>query len=165
MRIDSESGLVRTSDERFGRMIGRSPAMQIVFDLLGKAAPTDATILLEGETGTGKEVSAEAIHRGSPRAATPFLVVDCGAMPPATNTPPVASTMSPRLPAVAPRTEQKIESAISQTGSAPDRARCEIAAAGSWPGPCAASAAEVSGRSKARQAGSSARNVNTSTNP
>jgi DNA-binding NtrC family response regulator len=82
MRIDSESGGMRVSDARFGRMIGRSPAMQTVFDLLGKAAPSDATILLEGETGTGKEVSAEAIHRGSPRAAKPFLVVDCGAMPP-----------------------------------------------------------------------------------
>jgi two-component system, NtrC family, response regulator GlrR len=82
VRIDSDSGLVRTSDERFGRMIGRSQAMQTVFDLLAKAAPSDATILLEGETGTGKEVSAEAIHRGSPRAAKPFLVVDCGAMPP-----------------------------------------------------------------------------------
>jgi two-component system response regulator GlrR len=82
MRIDSDSGSFRVSDERFGRMIGRSAAMQTVFDLLGKAAPSDATILLEGETGTGKEVSAEAIHRGSPRAAKPFLVVDCGAMPP-----------------------------------------------------------------------------------
>jgi len=82
VRIDSDSGGMRVSDARFGRMIGRSPAMQTVFDLLGKAAPSDATILLEGETGTGKEVSAEAIHRGSPRAAKPFLVVDCGAMPP-----------------------------------------------------------------------------------
>src|SRR6202142_4429821 len=81
-RIDSDSGQVRTSDERFGRMIGRSPAMQFVFDLLAKAAPSDATILLEGETGTGKEVSAEAIHRTSPRHDKPFLVVDCGAMPP-----------------------------------------------------------------------------------
>ena len=69
-------------DERFGRMVGRSPAMQTVFDILGRAAPSDATILLEGETGTGKEVSAEAIHRGSPRRDKPFLVVDCGAMPP-----------------------------------------------------------------------------------
>ena len=81
-RIDSESGAFRASDDRFGRMIGRSPAMQTVFELLAKAAPSDATILLEGETGTGKEISAEAIHRGSPRAAKPFLVVDCGAMPP-----------------------------------------------------------------------------------
>jgi DNA-binding NtrC family response regulator len=68
--------------ERFGRMVGRSHAMQSVFDVLGKASYSDATILLEGETGTGKEVSAEAIHRGSRRRDKPFLVVDCGAMPP-----------------------------------------------------------------------------------
>jgi DNA-binding NtrC family response regulator len=68
--------------ERFGRMVGGSPAMQAVFDVLGKASSSDATILLEGETGTGKEISAEAIHRGSPRRDKPFLVVDCGAMPP-----------------------------------------------------------------------------------
>ena len=66
----------------FGRMVGRSQAMQAVFDVLGKACTSDATILLEGETGTGKEVSAEAIHRGSRRRDKPFLVVDCGAMPP-----------------------------------------------------------------------------------
>ena len=53
-------------------------------------------------------------------------------MPPATNTPPVASTISPRFPAMAPSTEQKIASAISQTGSVPASARCEIAAAGSF---------------------------------
>ena len=63
-------------------MLGRSTAMQVVFDVLGKVAPSDATILLEGETGTGKEVSAEAIHLGSPRKDKPFLVVDCGAIPP-----------------------------------------------------------------------------------
>ena len=68
--------------DRFGRMVGRSTAMQAVFDVLGKASSSEATILLEGETGTGKEVSAEAIHRGSPRRDKPFLVVDCGAMPP-----------------------------------------------------------------------------------
>src|SRR5882672_10352335 len=72
----------RALDDRFGRMVGRSPAMQTVFDVLGKASSSEATILLEGETGTGKEVSAEAIHRGSPRRDKPFLVVDCGAMPP-----------------------------------------------------------------------------------
>ena len=63
-------------------MVGRSPAMQAVFDVLGKASGSEATILLEGETGTGKEVSAEAIHKGSPRRDGPFVVVDCGAMPP-----------------------------------------------------------------------------------
>ncbi|MES1207455.1 MAG: sigma-54 dependent transcriptional regulator [Pseudomonadota bacterium] len=81
VRLDGDSGRVRV-DERFGRMIGRSTAMQVVFDVLGRAAPTEATILLEGETGTGKEVSAEAIHIGSVRREKPFLVVDCGAMPP-----------------------------------------------------------------------------------
>jgi DNA-binding NtrC family response regulator len=83
VRIASEkTGRSPAADERFGRMVGRSPAMQMVFDVLTKAASSDATILLEGETGTGKEVSAEAIHRGSPRRDKPFLVVDCGAMPP-----------------------------------------------------------------------------------
>jgi len=89
VRLDAESGGSRADEtrpiraaERFGRMVGRSPAMQAVFDVLGKASSSDATILLEGETGTGKEVSAEAIHRGSPRRDKPFLVVDCGAMPP-----------------------------------------------------------------------------------
>jgi two-component system response regulator GlrR len=81
VRLDGDSGRIRT-DERFGRMIGRSPAMQVVFDVLTRAASSDATILLEGETGTGKEVSAEAIHVGSTRREKPFLVVDCGAMPP-----------------------------------------------------------------------------------
>ena len=83
VRLESaDTARDRTADERFGRMVGRSPAMQAVFDVLGKASGSDATILLEGETGTGKEVSAEAIHRGSPRRDKPFLVVDCGAMPP-----------------------------------------------------------------------------------
>ena len=56
----------RAIDDRFGRMVGRSPAMQAVFDVLGKASSSEATILLEGETGTGKEVSAEAIHTRQP---------------------------------------------------------------------------------------------------
>jgi len=81
VRLDGDSGRIRT-DERFGRMIGRSAAMQVVFDVLARAASSDATIMLEGETGTGKEVSAEAIHVGSARREKPFLVVDCGAMPP-----------------------------------------------------------------------------------
>ena len=84
-------------------------------------------------------------------------------MPPATNTPPVARTIRPRLPATAPSTEQKSASAISHTGSVPASARWEIAAAGSLP--AAASTAAVSGRISPRQAGSSERNLNTSTRP
>ena len=68
--------------ERFGRMIGHSPCMRAVFETLERAAASDATVLLEGETGTGKEISAEAVHRGSRRRDRPFLVVDCGAIPP-----------------------------------------------------------------------------------
>jgi DNA-binding NtrC family response regulator len=81
-RLEADSGGNRAERDRFGRMVGHSSAMQSVFDVLGKASSSDATILLEGETGTGKEISAEAIHRGSPRRDKPFLVVDCGAMPP-----------------------------------------------------------------------------------
>jgi len=62
-------------------MIGASEAMQGVFDLLGKVAATNASVLVLGETGTGKELVARAIHNGSPRADKPFLAVNCGALP------------------------------------------------------------------------------------
>jgi DNA-binding NtrC family response regulator len=65
----------------FGPLLGRSAKMRQVFELLGKVAPTDATVLITGESGTGKELAARAIHDASPRAAGPFVVVDCGAMP------------------------------------------------------------------------------------
>ena len=66
---------------RFGAMVGRSAPMRALFATLEKAAASDATVLLEGETGTGKEASAEAIHRASPRRDGPFVVIDCGAIP------------------------------------------------------------------------------------
>jgi transcriptional regulator with AAA-type ATPase domain len=68
--------------ERFGSMVGRSPAIRAVFSLLERAAASDATVLIEGETGTGKEAAAESIHSESPRREGPFIVVDCGAVPP-----------------------------------------------------------------------------------
>jgi len=55
--------------------------MRRLFDLLQRAANCDATVLIEGETGTGKEVSAHAVHQNSARARAPFIVVDCGAIP------------------------------------------------------------------------------------
>jgi transcriptional regulator with GAF, ATPase, and Fis domain len=67
--------------DRFSDVIGASPAMRALFALLDRVAPTNATVLLEGETGTGKEAIAEALHRASPRAEKAFMVVDCGAMP------------------------------------------------------------------------------------
>ena len=66
--------------ERFGGLLGRSPAMREAFALLERVSPTDATVLLEAETGCGKEVAAEAIHAHSPRADSPFVAVDCGAV-------------------------------------------------------------------------------------
>ncbi|HEY6561416.1 MAG TPA: sigma-54 dependent transcriptional regulator [Polyangiaceae bacterium] len=68
--------------DRFGQMVGGAAASRSFFSLLRRAAATQATVLLEGETGTGKEASAEAIHAESTRAAGPFIVVDCGAIPP-----------------------------------------------------------------------------------
>jgi len=62
-------------------IIGESPRMQEIFRLLELAAPTDATILLLGETGTGKELIARAIHRNSARREGPFVVVNCAAIP------------------------------------------------------------------------------------
>jgi DNA-binding NtrC family response regulator len=55
--------------------------MRTVFERLKKAAPTDLTVLVTGETGTGKELVAQALHEASPRANKPFVVVDCGAIP------------------------------------------------------------------------------------
>jgi two-component system, NtrC family, response regulator GlrR len=68
-------------DDRFGQLIGHSPAMRCVIGRLARVAASDATVLLLGETGTGKEVAAESLHRESPRADGPFVVVDCGAIP------------------------------------------------------------------------------------
>jgi DNA-binding NtrC family response regulator len=68
-------------DDRFGDVIGSTPPMKRLFALLAKAASTEATILLNGETGTGKEALAEAIHHRSARAKQPFVVVDCGSIP------------------------------------------------------------------------------------
>jgi two-component system response regulator GlrR len=68
--------------DRFGHVVGRSAAMRSVFALCEQAAASDATALIEGETGTGKEATAEAIHKESVRGEGPFIIVDCGAIPP-----------------------------------------------------------------------------------
>ena len=66
---------------RFGGLIGSSVAMRTRFAMLERAAASDVTVLLEGETGTGKEGAAFALHAQSERAEGPFIVVDCGAIP------------------------------------------------------------------------------------
>jgi DNA-binding NtrC family response regulator len=70
-----------SKEERFGSLVGHSIAMRAIFALLERAAATEATVLIEGETGTGKGAAAEAIHLASARRAAPFLVVDCTAIP------------------------------------------------------------------------------------
>ena len=66
--------------DHFGPLLGASAAMRRVFHLMATVAPTSATILILGETGTGKELAALAIHEASQRAAGPFVTVDCGAI-------------------------------------------------------------------------------------
>jgi DNA-binding NtrC family response regulator len=67
---------------RFGPLIGSSPVMQRIYDLISKVAPTEATAIILGETGTGKELVAETIHGLSRRHKEPFLPVNCGAVSP-----------------------------------------------------------------------------------
>ncbi|MGD8663986.1 MAG: sigma-54 dependent transcriptional regulator, partial [Desulfobacterales bacterium] len=66
---------------RFESMIGQSKPMQEVFDLICDVAPMESTVLITGETGTGKGLAAKAIHTNSPRCNGPFVMVNCGAIP------------------------------------------------------------------------------------
>ena len=79
--VDQSLDLAGFGGDRFGNVLGATPAMRRLFALLSRVAPTDATILIEGETGTGKEALADAVHKASNRASGPFIVVDCGAIP------------------------------------------------------------------------------------
>lgn len=71
-------------DQRYGleHLVGESPAMKEVFEIVRQVAPTRATVLLLGESGTGKEVIARAIHQLSPRARMPMVIVHCAALAP-----------------------------------------------------------------------------------
>ena len=62
-------------------MVGESAAMKDVYHFLSRVAPTESTVLVAGESGTGKELVARAIHRNSPRAARPFVAINCAAIP------------------------------------------------------------------------------------
>jgi two-component system repressor protein LuxO len=67
--------------EGFAGFLGASPAMQAVYRVIEAAAPSKATVFVTGESGTGKELAAEAVHRLSPRAAGPFVPINCAAIP------------------------------------------------------------------------------------
>ena len=69
-------------ESSFGRLMGRSSQMREIFALLARVAPTDATVLVEGDSGTGKELVAEAIHGRSERRGGPWVVFDCSAVAP-----------------------------------------------------------------------------------
>jgi transcriptional regulator with PAS, ATPase and Fis domain len=83
-RIDcaDEPGFIAISERTsFGELVGSSLEMRQVYAVLERVAPTDATVLVQGETGTGKDVVARSIHAGSPRRDGPFIPIDCGAIP------------------------------------------------------------------------------------
>ncbi len=81
LRVEPRQAVVLPSEsQHFGEAIGHSIAMRTIFGVLERIAPTDAAVLLEGETGTGKDVLARSIHQRSPRRERPFVVVDCGAV-------------------------------------------------------------------------------------
>ena len=70
---------VPTQDGTVGRLTGSAPALTKVYGIIRKAAPTDATVLIEGPSGSGKELAARAVHDLSKRAAKPFVAVECSA--------------------------------------------------------------------------------------
>jgi two-component system, NtrC family, response regulator PilR len=83
-RIQQENVLLKRAlrnSHRFGDIVGSSPPMAAVFQLVETIAPTMSTVLISGESGTGKERIARAIHFNSPRKERPFVAVNCGALP------------------------------------------------------------------------------------
>ncbi len=78
--IDAATQLPPSPREQLGALIGRSDVMRRVFTLIERVATSAATVLIEGETGTGKELAARALHDGSPRAARPFVICDLASL-------------------------------------------------------------------------------------
>jgi PAS domain S-box-containing protein len=81
--LSLEEALQRELTGRFtmGDMVSRSPRMRQIFDMLPQIAAAESTLLIQGETGTGKELLARAVHERSPRSDGPFVAVNCGALP------------------------------------------------------------------------------------
>ncbi len=79
--IDGSSVVPISDNDGFGELVGASLEMRQVYAILERIAPTNATLLIGGETGTGKDVAARSLHAASSRAAGPFVPVDCGAIP------------------------------------------------------------------------------------
>ena len=79
--LDERVEITPLNRDRLGGIVGKSTRMREIFGILERIAPTGATVIIEGETGTGKEVVARTIHEASRRAEAPFVVFDCGAVP------------------------------------------------------------------------------------
>jgi DNA-binding NtrC family response regulator len=80
--IDEEVTVEPDRDGQLGGMVGQSVKMRQIFGLIKKIAPMDVSVVIQGETGTGKELVARAIHENSSRKKGPMVVLDCGAIPP-----------------------------------------------------------------------------------
>ena len=78
---DEKVPIVPSRKDRLGPLVGRSIKMREIYGIIEKIAPTGTTVVIEGETGTGKEVVAQAIHQLSDRTTGPMMVFDCGAVP------------------------------------------------------------------------------------
>ncbi|MDW8245979.1 MAG: sigma 54-interacting transcriptional regulator [Sandaracinaceae bacterium] len=79
--VDEQVRILPSDRDHFGELIGKNRKMREIYAILEKIAPTDATVVIEGETGTGKDVVARSIHAHSRRREGPFMVFDCGAVP------------------------------------------------------------------------------------
>jgi transcriptional regulator with GAF, ATPase, and Fis domain len=81
LQLSNQHLTQQIEDMRFGSLVGASPAMREVFKRIEKVAAADVSVLIEGETGTGKELVAHELHRRSARVDGPFVVINCGAIP------------------------------------------------------------------------------------
>ncbi len=79
--LERRPGAQASTEGVFGEMVGRSSPMQEVFSAIRRVAPTETTVLITGETGTGKELVAKAVHAHSARRAGPFVAINCAALP------------------------------------------------------------------------------------
>ncbi len=80
--FDEKISIEPSARDSFGTLVGRSTKMRQIFSILEKISPTHATVIIEGETGTGKELVARAIHENSQRKGKPFIVFDCSSVAP-----------------------------------------------------------------------------------
>ncbi|MDQ3265982.1 MAG: sigma 54-interacting transcriptional regulator [Myxococcota bacterium] len=81
LRLENTELKKKLEDQRYGDIVGSSPGMREVYKRIDKIAQTDISVLITGETGTGKELIARELHRRSPRLKGPFITINCGAIP------------------------------------------------------------------------------------